>query len=309
MESQIVTSSESAPPAALTSPVRRRRILPRPLTVSTVRTPAPKEAPASHEAQVIQERQRLLVELFPLVKRMAFKIREHLPAHVEVDDLIANGMLGLVDAISKFDASKRVKLESYARHCVRGSILDGLRSADPASRDLRRKNKKVQKHYRGLEIKLGRPVTDEEIADALGLNIKQWHATLSEIQTLGFDFGARIVSAGPTSKRPSAEPEALMVDEADPFDLCYQREKKAILTGALMRLREREREIISLYYYQELTMKQIAERMKIDESRVSQIHAAALTRLRTSVKSSLQRRPNHKSTAPPTLSMSVGAGA
>ncbi len=308
METQTVSNSESVSSAALVSQVCRRKILARPLPSTPVRTPTQEKAYAALEARAAQERQRLLVELLPLVKRMAFKIREHLPAHVEVDDLIANGMLGLVDAISKFDASKKVKLESYARHRVRGSILDGLRSVDPASRDLRRKNKKVQKHYRALEIKLGRPVTDEEIAEALGLNIKQWHATLSEIQTLGFDFGARIVSAGPTSKRPSAEPEALMVDEADPFDLCYQRERREILASALMRLRQREREIISLYYYQELTMKQIADRMKIDESRVSQIHAAALTRLRAGLRSTLQARPNQKGSPPPTLSMEVGAG-
>ena len=100
----------------------------------------------------------MLVEMLPLVKRMAFKIREHLPSYVEVDDLIGNGVLGLVDAVSKFDTTKRVKLESYARHRVRGGILDGLRSVDPASRDLRHKNKKIQKLYRELEVKLGRPV-------------------------------------------------------------------------------------------------------------------------------------------------------
>jgi RNA polymerase sigma factor for flagellar operon FliA len=246
--------------------------------------------------------------MLPLVKRMAFKIREHLPAHVEVDDLIANGILGLVDAISKFDTTKRVKLESYARHRVRGSILDGLRSVDPASRDLRRKNKKIQKLYRELEVKLGRPVMDEEIAAALGLSLTQWHSALSEIQTLGFDFGARIISAGPTSKRPSVEPALLAGDDADPFDLCYRREQQEILGRALSHLREREREIISLYYQQELTMKQIAERMDIDESRVSQLHSAALARLKGCVKSLLHPRPAHKAYAPATISMAVGGG-
>jgi RNA polymerase sigma factor for flagellar operon FliA len=246
--------------------------------------------------------------MLPLVKRMAFKIREHLPAHVEVDDLIANGILGLVDAISKFDTTKRVKLESYARHRVRGSILDGLRSVDPASRDLRRKNKKIQKLYRELEVKLGRQVKDEEIAEALGLSMAQWNSTLSEIQTLGFDFGARTISAGPTSKRASAEPALLAGDDADPFDQCYRREQQEFLGRALTHLREREREIISLYYQQELTMKQIAERMNIDESRVSQLHSAALARLKASLKSLLRPRPNFKASAPAALSMAVGGG-
>jgi RNA polymerase sigma factor for flagellar operon FliA len=260
------------------------------------------------EARLAQERQRLLIEMLPLMKRMAFKIREHLPTHVEVDDLIANGILGLLDAISKFDTTKRVKLESYARHRVRGGILDGLRSVDPASRDLRRKNKKIQKLYHELEVKLGRPVMDEEIAEALGLTMAQWHSTLSEIQTLGFNFGARTISAGPTSKRPSVESTLLAGDDADPFDLCYRRERHEILGRALSHLREREREIISLYYQQELTMKQIAERMNIDESRVSQLHSAALARLKGTVKSLLHPRQAHKTATPATLSMSVGAG-
>ena len=106
--------------------------------------------------------------MLPLVKRVALRIRKRLPAHVELDDLFSDGVLGLVDAVTKFDASKRVGLETYARHRIRGSILDGLRAADPASRDLRRKNQRVQKLYHELEVKLGRPVTDEEMARRAG---------------------------------------------------------------------------------------------------------------------------------------------
>ena len=172
MATQSIPTYEQLSNAAAAPALRRQVISRRPLTPSSVRPTA------RRDAQQAQERQRLLVEMLPLVKRMAFKIREHLPAHVEVDDLLANGVLGLVDAVAKFDTTKRVKLESYARHRVRGGILDGLRSADPASRDLRRKNKKIQKLYRELEVKLGRPVKDEEIAAALGMNLAQWHRTL-----------------------------------------------------------------------------------------------------------------------------------
>ena len=130
------------------------------------RFPSPPIAGPSRqrEEKQVQDRQKLLVDTLPLVKRIAFKIREHLPAHVEMDELIANGVLGLVDAIAKFDERKRVKLESYARHRIRGGILDGLRNADPASRDLRRKTRKIQKLSRELEVKFGRTVKDEEIA-------------------------------------------------------------------------------------------------------------------------------------------------
>src|SRR5271157_1536140 len=142
MATQPIPTYEQLSNAAAAPALRRQLISRRPLTPSNVRPTAGKDA------RQAQERQLLLVEMLPLVKRMAFKIREHLPAHVEVDDLLANGVLGLVDAVSKFDTTKRVKLESYARHRVRGGILDGLRSVDPASRDLRHKHKRIQKLYR-----------------------------------------------------------------------------------------------------------------------------------------------------------------
>jgi RNA polymerase sigma factor for flagellar operon FliA len=280
----------------------RRESTRRPPAKSALRTSA------RREARQVAERQRLLVELLPLVKRVAFKMREHLPSHVAVDDLIGNGVLGLVDAVSKFDITKRVKLESYARHRVRGGILDGLRSVDPASRDLRRKNKQIQRLYRELEVKLGRPVTDEEIAAALGLSLPEWHSALNEIQSVGFDFGARTISAGPTTRRVSAEPGLLAGEDADPFDLCYRREQQEILGRALGYLREREREIITLYYRQELTMKQIAERMNIDESRVSQLHSAAVARLKASVSALLHPRPATVKT-PVNAPRSMAAGA
>jgi RNA polymerase sigma factor FliA len=235
----------------------------------------------------LQTKQNLIVEMLPIVKRLAFKIRQHLPSHVEVDDLVANGVLGLIDAIRKFDAGKRVKFESYARHRIHGAILDGLRSADPISRDIRRKHKKIQKVYRDLEAKLGRPIRDEEMAAALGMELAQWHQALNAIQAAGPDFAERLLTAAPPFTQLSADP-ALLADDSStaapsPFDLCFRRERRDILCRAVSCLREREQQVISLYYEEELTMKQIAERLDVDESRVSQIHSAALTRLRMSI--------------------------
>lgn len=254
-------------------------------------------------------KQRLMVELIPLVKRIAFKMREHLPSHVDVDDLIGNGMLGLVDAVAKFDAGKQVKLASYARHRVRGGILDGLRSIDPASRDLRRKNKRIQNLYGDLEAKLGRGVTDEEIARALGLSLAKWHNALHEIQSVGLNLGERLISAGPTSKRPPMDAALLARDDADPFDLCYRREQQEILSRALSHLRERDRQIMTLYYQQDLTMKQIAEQLNLDESRISQLHSAALARLKASINSILHPQPANKLPTPAPLPKALGAGA
>lgn len=254
------------------------------------------------------DRESLLVEMLPLVRRIAHHIRGRLPAHVEVHDLMADGVLGLVDALAKFDPSKGVKLESYARHRVRGAILDGLRHADPASRDLRRKNKGIHAAYHELENKLGRSVLDEEMAAALRLNLGGWHQALNEIQSMGLDCGSRVLSAGPTKTLPSADPELLIDGRDSPFDLSYRREQREILAKALSFLRGREREIITLHDQHGLTMKQIAARMRVDESRISQIHSAALARLKASVDSLLHPRPAEASKPHP-LAMAAGAGA
>ncbi len=228
-----------------------------------------------------------MVDMLPLVKRVALTIRKRLPAHAELDDLFSDGVLGLVDAVTKFDASKRVRLETYARHRIRGSILDGLRVADPASRDLRRKNQRIQKLHHKLEVKLGRPVTDEEMAAVQGMNLAQWHRELNDIQSAGLDCGTRFLSAGPSSIQRSVEPAFLAGDDPDPFDLCYRNEQREILARALSSLRERDRQIVTLYHKQGLTMRQVAELMSVDESRISQLHAAALVRLKASMHSLL----------------------
>ena len=251
--------AESAPSAPVVPPTRRRK------------------------EKTVQDRQKLLVEMLPLVKRVALKIRKRLPAHVEMDDLCSDGVLGLIDAVTKFDPSKRVRLEIYARRRICGSILDGLRGADSASRDIRRKSKEVQKLYHELEVKLGRPVTDEEMAAVQGMNLAQWHRELNELQSAGLDCGARALSAAPTSPRASIESAFLARDDPNPFELGYRNEQLAILDRAVSRLQERDRQIVTLYHRRGLTMRQIAELMSVDESRVSQLHSEALVRLKADV--------------------------
>jgi len=260
------------------------------------------------EEKPIQDREKLVVDMLPLVKRVALKIRKRLPAQVEFDDLLSDGVVGLVDAVAKFNPRKRVKLESYARHRIRGSILDGLRGADPVPRDLRRKHKDLQKLNQELEADLGRPVKDEEMAAGMGMTVAQWHHELNEIQSAGIDCGARTLSAGPTFMQTSVEPAFLAGDASNAFDLCYLREQREILALSLSQLRERERQIIILYYQRGLTMQEIATRMKVDASRVSQLHAAALVRLKAKVDSLLHRgQPETSETG--VLSLAAGAGA
>jgi RNA polymerase sigma factor for flagellar operon FliA len=235
--------------------------------------------------------------MLPLVKRVALKIRKRLPAHVEMDDLCSDGVLGLIDAVIKFDPSKRVKLETYARRRICGSILDGLRGADSASRDIRRKSKEVQKLYHELEVKLGCPVTDEEMAAVQGMNLAQWHRELNELQSAGLDCGARTLSAAPTSPRASIESAFLARDDPNPFELGYRNEQLAILDRAVSRLQERDRQIVTLYHRRGLTMRQIADLMRVDESRVSQLHAVALDRLMAHVDTLLRPRQTEPSQA------------
>jgi len=267
------------------SPARSRRPLPPPIL----------RPMTEHEGTALQDREKLLVDMLPLVKRVALTIRKRLPAHVELDDLFSDGVLGLVDAVTKFDASKRVRLETYARHRIRGSILDGLRATDPASRDLRRKNQRIQKLYHELEVKLGRPVKDEEMTAAQRMNLAQWHRELNEIQSAGLDCGARTLSVATTSAQASIEPAFLAGDDPNPFDLCYRNEQQEILDRALSRLQERQRQIVTLYHKQGLTMRQVAELMSVDESRISQLHATALVRLKANVDTLL--RPGQAETS------------
>ena len=224
---------------------------------------------------------QLMVRLLPLVKRMALQMREHLPAHVDLDDLVGAGVLGLIDAVRKFDARKHVKLESYARHRIRGAILDGLRSLDGASRDMRKKAKGAEKVYRVLERKLGRPVGDEEMAAALGFSLKKWYRTVHELQPVGVDW-LRPMEAAELRQQ---DPETLAArPQATAFDRCYRGQQQAILNRALSSLSERDRLMMSLYYERDLTMKEIGEKLGVDESRVSQLHSAALGRLESRVK-------------------------
>ena len=232
-------------------------------------------------------RNALVLSLLPLVKRVACQMRERLPLHIELDDLVSSGVIGLVDAVQKFDGRRHVRLDQYARHRIRGAILDGLRSLDPVSRDMRKKNRKAETTYHQLEMRLGRPPSDGELAAGLGLSLEAWYRTARELQALGMDWLRPLGAAGMKGPRPTHEDTLAADNDRHQFHSCYRREQREILGRALARIPERERKIVLLYYQQELTMKEIGRRLKIDESRVSQLHSVAVTRLRRQVKNLL----------------------
>lgn len=233
------------------------------------------------DARVCADREATVLRLLPLVRRVAFELRERLPQHVDLDDLAGAGVLGLLEAVRRFDVRRHAKIETYARYRIRGAILDSLREMDPASRDLRRKSKAAENVYRTLQSKLGRPVEDDELASAMGLSLEGWYRSVKEINSLGLDW-----------MRPHQFPEPSHIDEPSTpagsgegaFELCYRREQKELLAKASSMLPAREREVITLYYHREKTMSEIGRLMQIDESRVSQIHSAAVARLRMKVR-------------------------
>lgn len=269
-------TSASAVRASRTVPAPRRQ---RRTDPQRLRTSKKAARPCLAE-QRRREREELTLKLMGLVRRVAREMRDHLPAHVDVDDLMSAGTVGLLEAVKRFESGKRVKIETYARYRIRGAILDALRDLDPASRDMRRKHKHAERMFHQLSNRLARPASDGEMAEAMHLSLKEWYVTVNEFRSLGVEW-----------LRPRLMPNMQCTDEnelpatgqRDPFELCYRQEQRDFLNRALTTVSERDREVLSLYYEQNLTMKQIADRLGVDESRVSQIHSATVSRLRNRV--------------------------
>jgi RNA polymerase sigma factor for flagellar operon FliA len=286
MATQVVVPGKSFPaglPAIPFGPPPRYSEHLRPRTLPPFRPHSrPRRAPAARDLAARHE--ALVLSLLPLVKRVAYQMRERLPLHIELDDLVSSGVIGLVDAVRKFDGRRHVRLDHYARHRIRGAMLDGLRSLDTVSRDMRKKNRKAETVYHQLEMKLGRSPSDGELAAGLGMSLDTWYRAVRELQALGMDWLRPLGAVGMKGQRPAHEDALAADNERHQFHSCYRREQKEILSRALARIPERERQIVRLYYQQELTMKEIGRKLKIDESRVSQLHSAALARLQRQVK-------------------------
>lgn len=239
--------------------------------------------PGRHGAVIdSEERQRLLIENLPEVRYTARRIHDRLPSQVPFDDLVHAGILGLIDAVDKFDPSKNVQLKSYARFRVRGAILDSLRRMDWSPRRLRRQSRQIEQVKRDLSAELARAPSDTEIASRLGMGLGEFQRLRGElhgldIRSLRGQFNDGLVDENVPATHP----------EEDPFHLALRTEMRAILAQAIEKLGEKERRVLGLYYLEELTMKKVGALLNIGESRVSQIHTAALIRLRSRLQSPL----------------------
>ena len=237
------------------------------------------------EIEITAENQEeVIIRYSPMIKYVANRIAMRLPPHIEVDDLISVGVLGLMDAITKYDSSRGAKFKTYAEFRVRGAILDELRSMDWVPRSIRQKASKVDKVVQGLQAKLRRTPEDEEVAKEMGLSLDQFHETLNETKSIPIfsleDLGIAKESGDQQSLLDCLAGKA----DADPQTQVRLVELKEIIAKAIDALPEKERLMVSLYYYEELTMKEIGAVLDITESRVSQIHSKAVYRLRTKLK-------------------------
>jgi len=224
------------------------------------------------------ERESLIVESLPLIKHIAHKVAMRLPSTVEMRDLVNAGVLGLLDAIDKFEPERGVKFKTYAEVRIRGAILDSLRDLDWAPRSLRKKSKDLEKIYAELGQKLGRPATDEEVSSALGENLEDFHALVDQLH--GLTIGS-FETLGESDDKSEGQINYYPDDGAnDPYAKFESKEITGMLAEAIDTLPERERMVLSLYYYEEFTMKEIGTLLGVNESRVSQIHTKATLRLR-----------------------------
>ena len=244
-----------------------------------------------------QERDRAIEEELPQVYFIAARIHERLPASVQLEDLVSAGVVGLLEAWNNFDPHKNAQFKTFARFRIRGAILDSLRTLDWGSRSQRRRAREIAEATQRLEGTLGRKPAKEEIAAELGLTLAQLESALTEID------GLQIVGQQTSSMMEDGEVhdwiESAPSLEENPFDLCLRGEQKRHLAEAIGALNPREQLLLSLYYKEELTMKEVAQVMDIALSRVSQIHHAVLGKLRAAL-ARMETRPTQPETFFPT---------
>ena len=238
--------------------------------------------PEAIDAQMLTgEQERLLLEHLPIVRFLARRIHERLPQHVDVEDLVSAGVVGLMDAFTKFDPDKKVQFRSYAQFRIRGAILDSLRTLDWSPRELRRKGRAMEEAIRSVTARLGRPPSEVEVAAEMGLGLQEYQQLLGELK--GLEIGTLHVERNEDSAEEELAYVPARLDE-DPLFRCLRGELEEKLSEAIASLPDRERLVMTLYYYEELTMREIGLALGVVESRVSQVHASAVVHLRAALK-------------------------
>lgn len=230
------------------------------------------------------ERRDLITRYAYLVTYIAGRVSVRLPSRVMFDELISAGSMGLIDAVDKYQPEREVSFKTYAQYRIRGAILDELRNMDWYSRSMRKKIQEVEQAVQKIEARVGRPAMDEEVAGELGIPLEKYFKMLSDIH------GAAILSLDSYIKNDGNDSSSKttfrdgMRSSDNPVESVMKKEMQDVLTGAIKRLSEKEQVVISLYYYDELTLKEIGTVMGLTESRICQIHTMALIKLKNRVK-------------------------
>jgi RNA polymerase sigma factor for flagellar operon FliA len=239
--------------------------------------------PASTQPQKnlpLTERNQLVLEQLPQVRFIAQKIHARLPHHIPLEDLVNTGVLGLIEALAKFDPRRNVQLQSYARYRIQGAILDSLREQDWSPRLLRQKERQLELAREELQFRLGRPPSQTELAEQLEISEQQLQLLLRDLQ------GLEVTSLQEPTYLEGHSLDEKMADttEESPFILCQRAEMNGLLEQAMAKLPPRKRQVLDLYYFKGLTMKETGTRMGVCESRVSQIHSSAVASLKARMK-------------------------
>ena len=245
------------------------------------RSPALRNVKSAYEAYGglnSVERERLLVEQLPQVKYIARRIHDRLPPHVLLEDLVHAGILGLIEAIQRYDPARHVELKSYAKHRIHGAILDSLRDLDWSPRPLRRKARRIEEAQQRLRARLGYSPSESQLAEELGMGLDKFQHLLGELR--GLDLRSLQSETMEEGSGREVQNTAQADAPEDPYSLCLRSEMTGLLAKAVEELPERERQLLALYYNEELTMKEAGAVLGIGEARVSQLHSAAIVRLR-----------------------------
>ncbi|MCM1174745.1 MAG: FliA/WhiG family RNA polymerase sigma factor [Blautia sp.] len=224
-------------------------------------------------------REKIILEYAPLVKMVAGRLSMYLGYNVEYEDLVSYGIFGLIDAIDKFDALKDVKFETYASLRIRGAILDQIRKMDWIPRTIRQKQKRIDTAIREIESQHGRSATDEEIAQNLGISNEEYVDWQSQMKITNVISLNEFLEQGSEIPNDNSFNRKAQFDE--PEEVIERDELKRILAGALELLTEKERKVIVLYYYEDLTLKEISSILEVSESRTSQLHTRALQKMKS----------------------------
>ena len=226
-------------------------------------------------------RDRLILTYAPLVKYVAGRLGSGLPAHVDEEDLVSYGLLGLMGAIERYDPDRDVKFETYAITRIRGSIIDELRSLDWVPRSVRARAREIERGIAALEAKHRRPPTDEEIARQVGITVEELEDSLTDISRSSIAALDELWTVSGSGGDQVALIDTIEDEDAPaPDGALAETELKEALGEAITRLPEREKLVVTLYYYEELTLREIGEVLGVTESRVSQLHTKAVLRLK-----------------------------